>query len=194
MVVETKNGLTLAPRCTISIQSHFGAIPRMRARDQGDTVQLSKVRIKESLRALLQKEAEAQQTTLNAIIADRLQRSFDIDNDIYGGPRVAALFRTLASFIESHRDETWLDDADLFNEIVDRWARHFDLIRPRRAPSDEARIAGEFEEFKGLLQANPGSVTLRQMAQRMSEMPAMDPEWRARWAALAEPKEGGGEK
>jgi hypothetical protein len=51
----------------------------MRTRDKSATVQLSKVRIKEPLRAALERDAEARGLTMNAVIADRLEQSFRTD-------------------------------------------------------------------------------------------------------------------
>src|SRR5215831_18447496 len=69
----------------------------MRGRDNSATVQLSKIRIKEELRAKLERDAEERGYTLNAAIVNRLERSFLVETNL-GGPealRMAAAF-TLA--------------------------------------------------------------------------------------------------
>src|SRR4051794_670370 len=48
----------------------------MRPRDDGDTVQLSKIRLKEAVRAKLEDAAATNKVTMNAEIAQRLERSF----------------------------------------------------------------------------------------------------------------------
>jgi len=50
-------------------------------RDDADTVQLSKIRMKETLRVALERDAKAQGITLNAAIVSRLERSFRDDRD-----------------------------------------------------------------------------------------------------------------
>jgi len=48
----------------------------MRSRDRSATVQLSKIRMREELRAKLDRDAEARNISLNAAIVSRLERSF----------------------------------------------------------------------------------------------------------------------
>ena len=49
----------------------------MPARKKTDVVQLSKIRMREALRAKLARDAEKKGITLNAEIVDRLERSYD---------------------------------------------------------------------------------------------------------------------
>ena len=66
----------------------------MRARDNSATVQLSKLRMKEQLRAKLERDAEERGCTLNAAIVDRLERSFLVETSLAGPEalRMAAAF------------------------------------------------------------------------------------------------------
>ena len=48
-------------------------------RDDADTVQLSKIRMKETLRAALKNDAATRGMTLNAVIVARLEQSFRDD-------------------------------------------------------------------------------------------------------------------
>ena len=165
----------------------------MRARDQGETVQLSKIRMKESLRALLQKEAEAQRTTMNAVIADRLQRSFDADVDIYRGPRTATLFRVLAAMIESHRGDEWLVDPDIYNLITNRWSQHLDSIRPQRSPSDQAQIDEDYEQTRKYIREGDPELRryfMRRAKEWSEDVNVLSPAERARYSQLVADEEG----
>jgi hypothetical protein len=118
----------------------------MRARDQGDTVQLSKIRIKEPLRAALQRDAETRQVTMNAAIADRLQRSFDEEKSL-GGPRLLLIFRSLAATAELLSDgEDWVGDYRLFNIITDAWQRDLEAFRPEE-PAEIAELRSTIEQM-----------------------------------------------
>jgi len=61
-----------------------------RTRDNSATVQLSKLRMKEELRAKLERDAEERGCTLNAAIVDRLERSFLVEA-ILAGPEALRL-------------------------------------------------------------------------------------------------------
>jgi hypothetical protein len=95
----------------------------MRARDEADTVQLSKIRMKESLRARIEREAAAKGTTMNGVIVDRLERSF-AEDDSLGGPTSASAFRACALIAKSqsaHRGVDWLADPELFDFVLKEW-------------------------------------------------------------------------
>lgn len=138
--------------------------PRLE-RDPNERVPMS-TRIRGELFNRLNEVAEQNDRPLGHEVEMRLEASLRED-DALGGSRVAALFRTLASLIESHRGDEWIDDRDLFNMIVDRWIRHFDAIRPKRAASDEEQLWAEYEEFKSLMQVSPGSQALRDRWQKV---------------------------
>lgn len=188
MVFETINGLTVLRRLTILTATKGGlSVENMRTRAQGETVQLTKVRILERTRAKLEKEAQAERTTINAILRSWLERQ-EQETDALGGPRVAALLRTLAALIK-RGDDSWLDDPDLFNTVTARWSEHLDAIRPPRARSDQAQIQEEFAEVRRCVER---AVTpeerraWRRIAKRIAETGyALDPAMRARYAALA---------
>jgi hypothetical protein len=68
----------------------------MRIRDRSATVQLSKVRMKEELRARLERDAEARGTTLNAALVDRLDKSFAYE-DVFGTRDVSDITMLMAA-------------------------------------------------------------------------------------------------
>jgi hypothetical protein len=165
----------------------------VRSREQGETVQLSKVRILERTRAKLEQEAQSQHTTLNAVLRDWLQRQEE-ETNAFGGPRVVALFRYLASLI-GNRDETWLDDPNVFNVVRDAWDRHLNDIKPQRSPADQAEIEKEFDELRlAIEEASPARKPgLRRHAKFVADNGnTLDPEWRARYASLAKESEDDG--
>lgn len=93
-------------------------------REPGDTVQLTKVRLKASLHAKLEADAEAQQITLNAALADRLERSFADETAAYGGPRLAAIFRQLAASLYGKNLEIGsnvFSDFATANDLLSTW-------------------------------------------------------------------------
>jgi hypothetical protein len=78
----------------------------MVSRKKTDTVQLSKIRLREDLRRKLARDAERNDTTLNGEIAARLERSYVVDEQrqrenalldlLLGGGEAADLMRRLA--------------------------------------------------------------------------------------------------
>lgn len=114
----------------------------MRSRDRADTVQLSKVRIRESLRSDLEEAASTNQRTLNAEIAYRLEQSFQGIESAFGGKAglqlaimIVANFKFAGDQLAAahgHPEWTpaeWLRDSDCFEgalaALVDSvWAQH----------------------------------------------------------------------
>lgn len=87
----------------------------MVARKKTDVVQLSKIRMKEALRARLARDAERNGTTLNGEIVDRLEQSYAnetqamrdsaiIDMLVRHNDVSSALLRDIASEIAKHPD------------------------------------------------------------------------------------------
>jgi hypothetical protein len=66
----------------------------MAPRKKTDIIQLSKIRMREVLRAKLARDAERKDITLNAEIVDRLERSYDTDAQ---AQRESAIIDTLLS-------------------------------------------------------------------------------------------------
>lgn len=85
-------------------------------RKKTDTVQLSKIRMREDLRLKLKRDADKKDVTLNAEIVDRLERSYlqsEQMAQMFGGERNAALFRSFAGMIgliESQTGQAWNTD------------------------------------------------------------------------------------
>jgi len=110
----------------------------MRARDQADTIQLSKIRMKEVLRAKIESEARARGKTMNAVIVDRLERSLaeEADEATYGSQGNAILWligrqlRAAASIRAIPVESDWLNDAPAFDLAVRMVNRLFEELRP----------------------------------------------------------------
>jgi hypothetical protein len=65
----------------------------------------------------------------------RLERSFDAEKS-FGGPRLAAVFRSLAATAEFlSGGKEWLDDYRIFNTVMDAWRHDLErLPRPQEPP------------------------------------------------------------
>jgi hypothetical protein len=87
----------------------------MVARKKTDVVQLSKIRMKEALRAQLARDADRKGITLNGEIVDRLERSYAKDTQAM---RDAAIIDMLVR----HDDVS----AQLLRDIADQIAKHPD--------------------------------------------------------------------
>lgn len=111
------------------------------------TIQL-KVRMKESTRAAFEALAKAHEWTLNREINDQLERALR-NNNQFGGPRTADVFRAAAaeiSFVEQATGEHWLDDFGTFH-VVKRLLDDLITDRTPTPPSDKA-IAEAYRELK----------------------------------------------
>jgi len=160
----------------------------MRTRDRSDTVQLSKIRMKEALRARLEADAEARRVTLNAVIVDRLESSFRGD-EAFGGRRTAELLRFLGSLVTLEGyDDGWLSDRRQFNEVMDRWQRHFVELRQKIEPADRVAQETELKELSEMFDRFPQDRRngLRQLAKRLSDIANLDPDIRASYAVLSQ--------
>jgi hypothetical protein len=94
----------------------------MRASKQS-VVQLSKIRVPEEIHSKLKEEAADQETTLNAVIVDRLRRSY-IETDALGGPTLHSCFLAMADIAKSqsaHHGVGFLEDRKLFDFVLREW-------------------------------------------------------------------------
>src|SRR3954447_24995225 len=112
-----------------------------KARNETATVDI-KIRMREPLRAEIEKAAADRGVSMNAEMVERLSESFRTDNAL-GGRRTAALLRSLAGLVEvcqgvgsPEHDDDWLDDRGQFNQVVDAWNRFLDEMRPPEAEQD----------------------------------------------------------
>jgi hypothetical protein len=101
----------------------------MVARKKTDVVQLSKIRMKESLRARLARDAERNGTTLNGEIVDRLEQSYAKEaEDLRDSAIIDMLvdhkrgnsdvLRTMASWLAKHPD--WSHSKVNVKDMVER--------------------------------------------------------------------------
>jgi hypothetical protein len=96
----------------------------MPARKKTDVVQLSKIRMRESLRARLKRDADKKDITLNAEIVDRLEQSYGqalrdsaiIDMLVRHNDVSAQLLRDIADEIAKHPD--WSTSEDEREELL----------------------------------------------------------------------------
>lgn len=101
----------------------------MARRKKSATVQL-KVRIKEELRARLEKAGKARNVSMNAEIGERLEKSFEYENRL-GGPLVTDLLESIGAVMRStgehgalfashqiHREGDWLANPYAFDQAT----------------------------------------------------------------------------
>jgi hypothetical protein len=108
-----------------------------------DTVQL-KVRVREDLRAQLERAATERDVSLNTEIAERLAKSFEAQSQLQaaveaqlGGAHTAALLKLTAAriqLIEVRTGKRWIDDPLTTLEVRKAWAEVLDAI-PLPGPS-----------------------------------------------------------
>jgi hypothetical protein len=98
-------------------------------RKKSDVVQLSKIRMKEALRAQLARDADRKGVTLNGEIVDRLERSYAKDSQaardsaiidmlVRNDDASAKLLRAIADEIAKHPD--WSDDEAQREDLI-KW-------------------------------------------------------------------------
>lgn len=94
----------------------------MAARQKTATVQL-KVRMKEPLRAQLEKAAKARGVSINADVVDRLENSFRYQEDVFGGRRTFILMKLAADIfhiVEENTGKRWDDDEETFELAINK--------------------------------------------------------------------------
>jgi hypothetical protein len=138
-----------------------------------DIVQLSKIRMRESLRRHLEREAKKADRPLSAEIVYRLERSFEGDDlaaFIFGGQHNASLARLTAltaALVEHKAQRSWKDDPELRErvanvidfairwalrggfsyDVMERYAATYFIARPTRNPSFQRLPGGRLEVF-----------------------------------------------
>jgi hypothetical protein len=119
------------------------------ARKPSDYVQIAKIRLRERVRKALVREAEKNQRTLNAEIADRLESSLEReDNEVRDSAVVAALagpdpakaelLRLIVYAMQSHTDKSPDDLADRVSNIIRRATDPADPLCPHAGEGPEA--------------------------------------------------------
>jgi hypothetical protein len=94
-------------------------------RKKTDTVQLSKIRMREDLRSKLEQAAQRREVTLNGEIVHRLERSF-AEEDVAGGPEARGIVLLMTAAFLSHGERAaagqkpakWLHDQESFRSAI----------------------------------------------------------------------------
>jgi hypothetical protein len=102
----------------------------MRAREEAQTAQL-KIRIKEPLRAAIERDAARRGVTMNVAINDRLEKSFS-DEDRIGGPHSVNFFRTLEAKVMAlvQPGFDWATDSAIRNFVINKFPEIVEELRP----------------------------------------------------------------
>ena len=119
------------------------------ARKETATVDL-KLRLKEPLRAQIEAAASARGVSLNAEMVSRLYRSFESEEDVFGGRHIYAFMKLLASavsFIESQRDRKWHEDAATYREVAATLPKLLASFEPKAKKGDNGRQGVVLEEY-----------------------------------------------
>ena len=141
----------------------------MASRRQDDGAPKLNLRMSERLQARVEKDASKRGLSMNAAIISRLEASFrheqqlvETMENVLGGPRSAALFRTLAARAAFQTgDESWLDDYGAFNSVLDDWWRSLKGIEPPMPDLFVKRIAAA-KRLAARLEQNDLSPDLRE--------------------------------
>jgi hypothetical protein len=157
----------------------------MRAAQDDDTVQL-KVRIKESVRSQIERDARSRGiSSLNKAISERLEASLETER-IPTGPRTAVILEALA--IIARGNDRWLDDYRDFHSVMTLWRRQIDVIAPppmsQEVKNDVETIRRQIDLVYRQLNLRPDDVpsenleTALRAAQLMISSATLDPQTR----------------
>ena len=78
------------------------------------------VRMREKLRARIERAAKARDVSMNVETVDRLERSFDIEEQ-FGGETIFRQMRVLGGLIgniQELRGKTWWEDHEVYGEVL----------------------------------------------------------------------------
>ena len=120
----------------------------MLARDESAATQL-KLRIREPLRAAIERDAERRGISMNAVISERLEQSFQAE-DGFGGPRISALFRSLVETIRlsgAGLTDGWLDDPSRRRSVLNLMKQRFDRIHVEMAEKEQGALQNVLGEI-----------------------------------------------
>jgi hypothetical protein len=117
----------------------------MRTRDPDGTIQLSKIRLPERIRRLLERDARRKGTTINAAVTAGLEDHY-AETDYFG--EIAALGELLAramsdagkaitglNAVAGHGRRNWQDDPYAYGQAVKAAMRVLELARPYGEPA-----------------------------------------------------------
>jgi Arc-like DNA binding domain len=142
-------------------------------RKKSDTVQLSKIRMREELRQKLARDAERSEKTLNSEIVDRLEKSYELDE------RHALMKEYLHELVEKNRKQ--------FNGELEALRKDLDTAREESAEELKgserklAEVAKSTALLDTLLGENRAS---RELLREISLLLANAPEWNATQARV----------
>lgn len=151
----------------------------MRARDPDGTVQLSKIRLPERIRRLLERDARRKGATINAAVAAALEAHY-AETDYSGetGALGELLARTMSdagkaitgiNAVAGHGRRNWQDDPYAYGEAVKAAMRVLELARPYGEPAPHGEFtSGRLGELSGVLGEQVANGIIEQLTGRES--------------------------
>jgi hypothetical protein len=149
----------------------------MRTRDPNGTIQLSKVRLPERIRRLLERDAHRKGTTINAMVAAGLEAHY-AETD-YGGETAALgelLARVMAdagkaitgiNAVAGHGRRNWQDDPYAYGEAVKAALHVLELARPYGEPAPHGEFTtGRLGELSGVVGEQVANGIIEQLTGR----------------------------
>ena len=108
-----------------------------------------KLRIREPLRAAIERDAERRGISMNAVISERLEQSFQAE-DRFGGPRISALFQSLIDTIRLNGaglTDQWLDEPNRRRAVFGLMKSRLDRIHVEMAEKEQSTLASVLGEI-----------------------------------------------
>jgi hypothetical protein len=128
------------------------------------------IRTTKQLKGLLQGAADSAGRSLAQEIEFRLEQSLDHERILaeqLGGPRIAALFRTLAGqAMQWDGTEGWLDDYEGFRVVRHFWDATLDAISPKMSE----RVAQQIEHGRAVIESLRSGERSPQHADRLRRL------------------------
>ncbi|HXP03600.1 MAG TPA: hypothetical protein VN808_05730 [Stellaceae bacterium] len=149
----------------------------MRTRDPDGTIQLSKIRLPERIRRLLERDARRKGTTINAVVAAALEAHY-AETDYSGetGALGELLARAMSdagkaitgiNAVAGHGRRNWQDDPYAYGEAVKAAMRVLELARPYGEPAPHGEFtSGRLGELSGLLGEQVANGIIEQLTGR----------------------------
>ncbi len=149
------------------------------ARPKSATIDL-KVRMKEPLRARIEKAAKDRGVSLNAEIVDRVEKSF-LKADALGNPELVGLFQMMAgavAIIEARYGNSWSTDWDTSVAVQAAWTKLMEAVAAKPPPvlvrllddaiPDDTGRGGELSDSNDPVETEAGIDELRKWRNRLT--------------------------